>query len=137
MVILKRIQITGFKRENKVIEVVFSENNVSIIYGDNGCGKTTFLLLLSAVLSQDDKRLEKENVSEVAIEYACNNKNEIVIIKRSIVIQEMRFLNENKEEKLVKVKKSEGYDWHQFEKSPLSELKSMFFGVQRGVPTQF
>ena len=40
---LVRIRIVGFKDENRVIDVVFPEYNIAVIYGENGGGKSTFL----------------------------------------------------------------------------------------------
>ena len=44
---------------NKTLKVSFSTQNISVIYGENGCGKTTFLRCLSAVFAQNDAVLLK------------------------------------------------------------------------------
>ena len=38
-----KIRIKGFHSSQKIIEYEFSSENVTIIYGENGCGKTTLL----------------------------------------------------------------------------------------------
>ena len=47
---------------NKILKVSFSIQSISVIYGENGCGKTTFLRCLSAVLAQNESILLQEKV---------------------------------------------------------------------------
>ncbi len=57
---MKRIisfKINGFKAENRIAEINFSKDNVTVIYGDNGCGKTTFLKTIFLFLSQYENSL--------------------------------------------------------------------------------
>jgi ABC-type cobalamin/Fe3+-siderophores transport system ATPase subunit len=62
VIFLRKIVIHGFKSPSKSIQVFFSKLQTSVIYGDNGCGKTTFLKILNAIFKQDDNTLlEEEN----------------------------------------------------------------------------
>jgi ABC-type lipoprotein export system ATPase subunit len=75
MLFLSKIVINGFKSSSKSVQVVFSENQSSVIYGDNGCGKTTFLKILNAVFKQDDSTLLEEEVENITIDYKFNDGN--------------------------------------------------------------
>lgn len=137
MIKLSRMVINGFKNSKQNVEINFSPNNYSIIYGNNGSGKTTLLMILLAVLSQDSKRLEKEHVNKIIITYfdGISNCNTVTIEKAAK--EEIFIMVDDKgKQESLKVEQSKEYDWGEFENSPLTELKSMFFGVQRGIQTQ-
>ena len=65
---IKQIRIDGFKSKNRIVEIDFStKDNLTILFGDNGCGKTTFLRVIHAILSRDDNILMEENVKKIDI----------------------------------------------------------------------
>lgn len=110
MIRLKSIHITGFKDPEEKKDLVFSTESITVIYGENGSGKTTFLKVLFAVLSRDEGTLYRENVMEVVIEYFNNGKEKKLIIKR----------NENDE-----------FLWGTAK--DLYESSSILFGIYRGI----
>jgi ABC-type cobalamin/Fe3+-siderophores transport system ATPase subunit len=74
MIKLKSIYIHGFKDKNREIKLTFSEEPITVIYGENGCGKTTFLRVLNAILSKNDDILIAENIQEIILEYILDTK---------------------------------------------------------------
>jgi predicted ATP-binding protein involved in virulence len=40
---IEKFTIIGFQAENRNAEVIFSKDNTTVIFGSNGCGKTTNL----------------------------------------------------------------------------------------------
>ncbi len=111
-----RVEIDGFKSKSNKVRVDF-KNNISIIYGTNGTGKTTFLRILQSVLAQNDQDLLKERVQHVRIVLEYNNS-----------IGEIN----------VPLKYDEsGYNWNELLESPLSDSKSIFIGLQRGIPLSY
>ena len=85
-------KINGFKAENRIAEVNFSKYNVTVIYGDNGCGKTTFLKTIFLFLSQDETSLKEMGVQSI----------------------ECSVLIHNEVQKIIFEKNEEGYNWNQF-----------------------
>ena len=41
---INKIRIEGFKDKDRIVELDFSKTPITILYGDNGCGKTTWRL---------------------------------------------------------------------------------------------
>lgn len=105
---IKSINIKGFKNPNNSVDVIFN-NEVSVLYGENGCGKTTLLKIIHAILSKNESILIKEKVQEVKLEYIQDNINENIEI----------------------VKDEKGYVWN-YSQSDINP-KSMLFGVNRGI----
>jgi len=62
---IDEITFHNFKSRDRFASVNFSDDNVTIIFGDNGCGKTTFLKAISAFLSQDESSLKALGVNRV------------------------------------------------------------------------
>ncbi|MCM3281390.1 AAA family ATPase [Exiguobacterium sp. MER 193] len=84
MIKLKKISINGFKSFNRNLELSFSEEMISVIYGENGNGKTTFLKIIHALLSKDEKILYNEKVQAVTIWYKDglnDHKVKVTLIK--------------------------------------------------------
>lgn len=74
---LKKIKIVGFKDKNRAVEVQLSNNNCSIIHGNNGVGKTTLLEILSAIFNRDIKTLQINKVSKIELTFENNQNVEI------------------------------------------------------------
>ena len=111
---IQKFKITGFKSINRTAMVSFPSEKATIIYGDNGCGKTTFLKAISSFLAQDDSALNDLDIKSIDCEIEHNNKTQTVIVK----------------------KQENGYNWENFNLSPLANTKSLSLGVERGVSTQ-
>ena len=113
---------------NKTLKVSFSIQSISVIYGENGCGKTTFLRCLSAVLAQNESILLQEKVVSIKIEYFIEHAKKTVEIKK--VEEEEPILDENNNPiKFIRIK----YDWTNFLQSEIKDIKSILFGVNRGL----
>ena len=72
---IESIQFNGFKSENRAALVEFSGSNVTVIYGDNGSGKTTFLKAIYSFLSQDGNSLLSIGVSSIECFIKENGEN--------------------------------------------------------------
>ncbi len=112
MIRIEKIYIKGFKDPDREINLVFSTEPISVIYGANGCGKTTLLRVLHAVFEGDDDTLEKENISEIEITYSKNG------IKSIYKTGKFHYKLPN-------------------EINPFNSLKSICFGTYRGVMNDF
>ena len=62
MIRLHRIIIKGFKDPEREVDFEFSTENITVVYGENGCGKTTFLRILHAVFNRNENILKEEKV---------------------------------------------------------------------------
>ncbi len=111
---IESIKFQGFQASNRHAAVEFSDHDVTIIYGDNGCGKTTFLKAINAFLSQDNELLSLLGIQSIEIKILENNESKSFIVKKI----------------------EDGYDWSHFEKSGLVNSKSLSLGVERGISTQ-
>ena len=78
---LKSIYIKGFKEANREIRLNFSEEAVTVIYGENGSGKTTLLKVLHAVFNLNLQYLKELNIQEIKLCYENieNKENNIHI----------------------------------------------------------
>lgn len=115
MVRLKSIEIFGFKSSNRVAKAVFSDANVSVVYGPNGCGKTSFLKILHGVMAQDDAALIQNAVEKVTLVMSTYGV----------------------ESSLQVVKNEEGtFVWDEILNSALGFTKSLSLGVDRGITNQ-
>lgn len=124
MLRISRLKVQGFQHPERSVDVSFSNNPVSIIYGDNGCGKTTFLKLLFAALSQQTSALLEESVQELTIEYSDANETKRI----TVALIKTEIEGESPD--------SERYDWSQLQNSPLGKSRSLSIGVERGLATQ-
>ncbi|MCW9732614.1 AAA family ATPase [Avibacterium sp. 20-15] len=153
MMKLKEIKFYGFQDSTRNIALNFSlDSNVTIIFGDNGCGKTTFLKLLNAILRRDDKVLLENNIEKVEITYHHNNSTKTICIAKVNKEEELK----NKEKMIfdsyIKRKDSKDirdifeyflnaearsaslndYDWKEFSESKLQDSTSLSIGIDRG-----
>jgi predicted ATP-binding protein involved in virulence len=62
---INSLTINGFQAPGRHAEVHFSKGNVTVIYGDNGCGKTTFLKVIQLFLSQDEQALSALGIKSI------------------------------------------------------------------------
>lgn len=122
---IRSIKIEGFKSKDRVIDLKFSDTPITILYGDNGCGKTTLLRVLSALFSQDEEVLKAENIQKVEIELEDNNEIKVYEIKRKV---EKIFVEDRTKgpEHFVQLEK---FEWGDFP----NEVRTLLFGVNRGV----
>ncbi|GAA3771283.1 AAA family ATPase [Flavobacterium ginsengiterrae] len=115
MIKITEIHIKGFKETNREVNIIFSKEPITVIYGENGSGKTTFLKIIYAIFNKDDSYLLEENVKEVKITYLLDQKktklNTIKIIGKKV-------------------------DWGDNIKDLINET-SILFGVNRGVIQNF
>jgi len=117
---LSKIEIVGFQSYNKVLTLDFADNNISIIFGENGSGKTTFLKIMNAILKQDSSILYNERIEHIEIVYILNNEE-------TKVLNIAKNIDYNEEEE------NERYDWSEFNQSELTDTLSLSFGIERGV----
>jgi len=131
---LKKIKLYGLKSISEIVEVSFSDLNVSVIYGDNGCGKTTLLRVINAVLQKDDSILLNENVEKVDIVYENNDIEKAVHIKKEEVktqiSEDFDKENGNGEEHYITRTR---YNWDEVVNSDFANVSSILFGVNRGI----
>jgi len=114
MLRLKKLQFVGFKDPRKIACVEFSSSSISVIYGDNGSGKTSFLRAISAFLAQDEATLLGLGVRKIECEYFDHSVVRVVVVERKEI----------------------SYDWSALVESPLKEATSISLGVERGISTQ-
>ncbi|GJK17146.1 ATP-binding protein [Enterobacter cloacae] len=129
MILIQKIEINGFKSPTSKLSVLLSGSNISVIYGDNGSGKTTFLKILHSILEKDEFILIQNKVSSVVLYYSYPDGNyDRTTIKR-------KYESSKRSDSLKKNESSE-YNWTDFLNSPLAELSSLSLGVERGVINQ-
>ncbi|HFU1378079.1 MULTISPECIES: AAA family ATPase [Enterobacter] len=129
MILIQKIEINGFKSPTSKLSVLLSGSNISVIYGDNGSGKTTFLKILHSILEKDESILIQNKVSSVVLYYSYPDGNyDRTTIKR-------KYESSKRSDSLKKNESSE-YNWTDFLNSPLAELSSLSLGVERGVINQ-
>ncbi|EGR3003019.1 hypothetical protein DMW06_22235 [Vibrio parahaemolyticus] len=129
MVLIKKVKLFGFKTEHAVVEVELSDENVSIIFGDNGCGKTTFLKVLHGLLSQEEGILIENHVQQADIYYQEIESDKLDTQRSSLkktTVKKNSLLGDGREEDFQ-------YDWDDFSNSALAESSSLSLGVERGV----
>ncbi|ASF15532.1 AAA family ATPase [Shewanella sp. LC6] len=111
---IDEITFHNFKSRDRFASVNFSDDNVTIIFGDNGCGKTTFLKAISAFLSQDESSLKALGVNRIECKISDGGNVRDVIVSMDDGV----------------------FNWEEFENSFLQNSRSLSLGVERGVSTQ-
>ncbi|PFT36091.1 AAA family ATPase [Bacillus cereus] len=124
MVKLNKIIINGFKDPLRNVELEFSNEMISVIFGENGSGKTTLLKIIHSILAKDETLLIRENVREV-----------ILYFTEGFVQKSIRVFLENEDvdgddETITH------YNWKELENSGLNETSSILFGVNRGMSSR-
>jgi len=112
-VLLKNIKIDGFIAKNQKLDFSFADGNITIIYGINGSGKTTFLNILYAIFAGKEDILKKNNISKIEIEYIVDDNINSIFIDRKI--------------------EEENYYWGDKEGSELHNKTVIFLGTGRGI----
>lgn len=134
MIRLKKLTFIGFRTQKHTATVQFSTEPVTVIFGENGSGKTTYLRAINAFLSQDSSYLDAISVQQIDCDFYYDEVIERYDEHGLLVSEET--VRENLNGK-VSVKKVDGqYDWSEFESSSLIKTKSLSLGVERGVATQ-
>lgn len=110
---LNEITITGFKSRFATMNIKFTEQNISVIYGDNGCGKTTLLNLIHAIFTRNDEELAKNFIETIKVSYSLID-NEGKTVNRKNVIK--------------RLKQSDNYSWPD---DHIRHFKSLVLGVGR------
>ena len=65
-----------------------------VVMGVSGCGKTTFLKIIHAVLSQDESTLISEDVNKIVINYLYQDQDSESIESHEITIGKILFNEE-------------------------------------------
>lgn len=134
MIKLKNLTFEGFRTTQHTASVEFSRELVTVIYGDNGSGKTTYLRAINAFLSQDSAYLDSLSVKAIDCIYFYDEIHETFNEDGDVIDQKV--VTENLLGQVRVEKKEAQYDWSEFEQSPLIKTKSLSLGVERGVATQ-
>lgn len=134
MLKLKSLSFEGFRTPNHFARVDFSEEMVTVIYGDNGSGKTTYLRAINAFLSQDSSYLDAISVRKITCDFLYDELEETYDDNGISIGHEV--LSENNKGSVIVEKIDGQFDWTQFEQSSLIKTKSLSLGVERGVATQ-
>jgi predicted ATPase len=126
MMRLNQLYIRGFKDPDRKINLEFSPEPITVIYGENGCGKTTLLNVLHAILSRNSSVLSNEKIQEVVLEYSVKGQLQTLHITK----KDKKKNNDN------------DYDYRlanvlQGSSPALFNSKSILFGVQRGIITRY
>lgn len=117
---LKEIIFEGFKSPDRIASVKFSDENISIVYGDNGIGKTSLLKGLQSFLDQDEDYLKNLQTKKITCKYEYI-KNDLKNLKSV----EVKFLEDK-----------DRFDWKGFEKSELYLSTSLSIAVERGISSR-
>jgi len=80
MIKFTKIHIEGFQDDSRIIDFDFSNENITVIYGNNGCGKTTFLKILHAILDKDEECLLRNSVKNIQLDYKYNDQDKTLKI---------------------------------------------------------
>ncbi|WP_092252749.1 AAA family ATPase [Pseudomonas sp. NFACC13-1] len=125
---LDRIKFVGFQSSDRTAEVHFSKDSASVIYGDNGCGKTTFLKLIYALLNKDSLAFRKEGVTSAEVDFRVDGGQlQTVSVVRVSLDEDV----DNGAQDAPEI----AYDWSELSESLLSASSSLSLGVERGVTT--
>jgi ABC-type cobalamin/Fe3+-siderophores transport system ATPase subunit len=115
MLRIDRIVFHGFQSENKTAGVVFSKERSTVIFGDNGCGKTTFLKATHAFLTMRSDTLFQLKVREIECDFTTA---------------------EGESHQVRVVVDDDGFNWTDFKNSALMSSRSLSLGIDRGISMQ-
>lgn len=129
---LKEVKVIRDYTLNGTLKVCFSDYNVSVIYGENGCGKTTLLRLLNAFFAQNDSVFSQEKVKEMSIKFLADEEEKEVVVGKK---ERKEIIEDEEKNKIEQI--SMYYDWSEYKNSPLFGFSSILFGVNRGIVNGF
>lgn len=133
---IEKIKLQGFKDINRVVEVDFSKEDISILYGENGCGKTSLIRVINAILAQNEQELIKENIKKVELQISSHGVIKEVVIEK-VVMRVEKYSTDSESpsyEKFGKLNRNPyTYNWDEYLNSELCEASSILFGVNRGI----
>ena len=109
---LKNITFYGFKSKSRTAHVSLCDD-VSIIYADNGVGKTSFLNALHYFFTQQESELVRLDISKITCTYVEDEKEKVITV--------------NYDQKKL------SFDWKDFEKSALARSTSTYIAIERAV----
>lgn len=122
MLKIKKAKINGFHSSKKKIEFEFASDNITIMFGDNGCGKTTLLQILNAVFAKDDEVLLNHKVNTIDIVFEQDDMEKDVTISQ--VHEETIYQRNN-----ARLMRILYYDWTQLDNLGLQ--RTLLLGVDR------
>ncbi|MDY8025155.1 AAA family ATPase [Paenibacillus polymyxa] len=127
---ITKINIQGFKEPSRNVIINFSNEPVSVVFGDNGCGKTTLLKVIYAVISQNNSILLNENVKKVDLFYTIDGgiNEKKATVWRNEEIEEFSKVDSNQLSFEI-----EPYNWSEFNRREFKEASSILFGTSRGI----
>ena len=125
---LKSVEVKRDYSLNNTLKVYFSDYNISVIYGENGCGKTTILRLINAFLAQNDSVLSQEKVLLMSMTHQFEGVETKVLVEKKERTESIKDEDGNIMEQV-----SIYYDWSDYRKSALVGMSSILFGVNRGI----
>lgn len=125
---LKSVEVERDYSLNSTLKVAFSNYNISVIYGENGCGKTTLLRMINALLSQNDSVFSQEKVLSMSIVFLVDGTEKEVLVEKKERVETIK-----DEEGNIIEQVSAYYDWSDYHKSGLAGVASILFGVNRGI----
>jgi len=123
---ITKINISGFKDPKRNVNLKFSEEAVSVVFGENGCGKTTLLKIIHGLVSQNSSVLLNENVNEVELYYSLDG-----ITEKCVKV--WRHEEDNKSDLSQLEIMIEPYNWSEFENAEFKDVSSILFGTNRGI----
>ncbi|MCM0647252.1 AAA family ATPase [Clostridium swellfunianum] len=139
----ERIKLYGFKDKNRIIDVSFSDEAVTIIYGENGSGKTSLLKVLHAILVKDEQTLINENISVIELYVSENGESRRITIERNYDYEDLdgvrkEYLVEDEDPfarkyKIINNGLIQKYNWKNYDDSKIKDVSSILFGVNRGI----
>lgn len=120
MLKLKELYLKGFKNPDREVRITFSDEPITIIYGENGSGKTTLLEVIQAIFDGNLAFLVQKNIREFSITFSYDD----VIYTLNVSCIEKTYLVNNDIETTQEILDE------QF--GLLNNSTSILFGINRG-----
>ncbi|EPF6144728.1 AAA family ATPase [Acinetobacter baumannii] len=110
---LMNFTIFNFNDIYEKLTVDFSQSNISVLFGPNGSGKTSFLKAIHAFFSQDEDNIALLKIKEIRAIFLVNDERVEVSVQRNVETNIFNWKNSK----------------------ILEEITSLSLGVERGVTT--